>query len=286
MKKMQSRRIFLKNVGLTVCLSQLSVLVWSSGFSAMFSQGVKPSGAFSLLKLEKLLSGYNFPFVDNFSIDSFGAAYKLYNLYGENVAYAGTLSINAAAKGKNRQLKFTVSRLANNGIKNQNQIYKYIVAGDVLCQNNATLSPLKWNISSKISLSNDGDALNGTGLKYEGEIKNEEITLKAGKKIIKKAIGSIPISWKWGLLAVVQKMAKESLQELQFSMLDEFDAIYKNQKLKFRKMVSLDCGNNRLIDFKVFVLTGDGVIPTVYWVDNLNRCIFVISGMEAYVMGV
>lgn len=286
MEKLNSRRDFLKKASLLACFSQLTMMGWSTGFSTMLRESVNPSGEFSLLKLEKLLSGYKFPFIDNFSTDSFGLVYKLYNTYGANSIYAGELSLNAVSDGKDQQFKFAISRLANNGIKSQKLMYKYIVAGNVFCQNNATLSPQKWDISSKISLSNNGNDLESTGLTYKGEIKNEMIYLKEGRKIIKKTIGSMPVSWKWGLLAVVQKMAKESLQELQFSMLDEFDAIYKNQKLKYRKIVSLDCGNNRLIDFKVFELTGDGIIPTVYWVDNMNRCIFVISGMETYVLGV
>jgi len=52
----------------------------------------------------------------------------------------------------------------------------------------------------------------------------------------------------------------------------------------FRRKVNLDCGNDRLIDFKVFELTGDGVIPAVYWVDNKNRTVFVVSGMEAFIL--
>jgi len=286
MEKLQSRRGFLKKAGMTVCMSQLSMLGWSAGFSAIFSEGVNSSGEFSLLKLEKLLSGYKFPFIDNFSTDSFSSVYKLYNLYGSNSINAGDLSINSAVAGEKRQFNFSVSRLANNGIKSQKLNFKYIVSGDVLCQNNEILSPQKWNISSKISISRDNEAFNGTGLKYEGENKNGEIYLMTSGKLIKKAIASIPLSWKWGLMAVVQNMAKVSLHELQFSMLDEFDTIYQNQKMKFRKKVSLDCGNNHLIDFNVFELTGDGMIPTVYWIDNLNRCIFVVSGMEAYVLGV
>jgi hypothetical protein len=79
-------------------------------------------------------------------------------------------------------------------------------------------------------------------------------------------------------------MAEASMAELQFALLDEFDAIHQHQRMVLRKKVKLDCGVEHPVEFKVFELTGDGVIPTVYWVDNHNRTVFVISGMEAYVL--
>lgn len=284
MNKIESRRAFIRKAGMIVGFSQTSFLGWATGFSTLFREGVNPTGEFSLLKLETLLSAYRFPFIDQFSTDSFKSLYMLYNLYGDHAAYAGELSLHSANEGKTRQFFFSVGRQANNGIMNRGKNFKYIVSGDLLCRSDVTFSPEKWNVSSKIALSEDGDAFGGAGLTYTGEVKSGEICLKTGGKSIRKSIDSMPLSWKWGLLAVVQKMAEESLPELQFSMLDEFDAIYKNQKLKFRRKVSLDCGNDHLIAFKVFELTGDGVIPTVYWVDNMNRTVFVISGMEAYVL--
>jgi hypothetical protein len=75
----------LKTAGIVVGLSQVPSLGWSSGLGTLLSKGVNPHTEFSLLKLEKLLSGYNFPFTDAFSTASFHSQYKLYNLYGASV---------------------------------------------------------------------------------------------------------------------------------------------------------------------------------------------------------
>ena len=40
----------------------------------------------------------------------------------------------------------------------------------------------------------------------------------------------------------------------------------------------------QIVEFSVFDVLGDGIIPTVYWVDNYNRVIFIVSGVEAYVL--
>ena len=284
MEKLQNRRNFLKKAGFVTALSQLPFIGWAEGFSSLFGTGVNPAGELSILKLEKLLPTYLFPFIDRFSTGSFKLHYALYNLYGNNATHGGEFSFDATVSGEKREFKFTSSRLANNGIKESGQIFKYIVSGDVVCENIGTLSPTKWSIESKISLTENGAPFGGTGIVNKGEIKNGTVCLKTGTKKIRKPIGNIALSWKWGLIAVAQKMAEDSIIELQFALLDEFDTIFQNQKLKFRRKVALDCGNDRKIDFKIFELTGDGVLPTVYWVDNMNRTLFVISGMEAYIL--
>lgn len=284
MEKIRGRRNFLKITGLAAGLVQLPLWGWSSGFAAMLSQGLNPSGEFSLLKLEKLLSGYKFPSTNQFSTVSFKSAYQLYNLYGDNAVFAGEFFLESGMKGKDRWFDFLNWRLAAEGIKNKDQKFMYVVSGHVKCKTDPTFSPEKWNVLSRIARSADGVAFGGTGIINEGKATGGEITLKTSGKTIKKTFGSEPLSWKWGLPAVMQNMAESSMEELRFSALDEFDAVHQIQKIRFRRNVKINCGNQQLIDFKVFELTGDGVIPTVYWVDNMNRTVFVISGMEAFVL--
>lgn len=284
MEKIQNRRSFLKKVSLFAGLTQLPLMGWPAGFSTMVAEGLNPSGEFSLLKLEKLLSGYKFPVVQQFSTDKFHSTYKLYNLYGDDAVFAGEFILKSELKGKSRSFDFSISRRANSGIKKGVPEFKYIVSGKVECKTDATLSPEKWKVSSRIALAEDGVAFDGTGFLNEGEVKKSEISIKTTGKPIIKSFGSMPLSWKWGLPAVVQNMAESHKQELHFASLDEFDTVYNNQKIRFRRTVRVDCGNNLLTDFNVFGLTGDGIIPTFYWVDHLNRTVFVISGMEAYVL--
>ena len=292
MEIQNNRRNFIRKAGVYTLLSQVPLLGWGKGFSTLqnegastsLAEGVKPAGEFSLLKLEKILPSYKFPLIAKFSTSSFKSHFALYNLYGNNVTEAGEFILNADSKGENLQFGFTSSRFANNGVRDRSLVYKYIVSGGVLCTNNVALSPQKWDVSSKISLSEVGEAYGGTGLQNIGVVKGGEIHLKLAEKEIRKSFGPRTLSWKWGLIAVAQKMAEASIQEQQFAILDEFDAIYLMQCMKYRRKVSLDCGNEKPIDFKVFELTGDGVIPTVYWVDHMNRTVFVISGMEAYVL--
>ena len=278
------KRDFLKNIFFAAGLSQLPLPGWGKGFSALLENGIKPGGEFSLLKLEKLLAGYQFPAIDRFSTSAFDLGYKLYNLYGDNAVFAGEFVLHSSTKENLRQFEFKNWRWADNGSKNRLKKFKYLVSGNVQCEANDALTPREWKVASRISLSEEGSPFGGTGWINSGEAKNGEVILKTNRRPIRKAFGQSLLSWKWGLPAVVQQMAEASITVLQFALLDEFDAIYQNQILTFRKKVKLDCGIEHPIEFKVFELTGDGVIPTVYWVDNQNRTVFVISGMEAYVL--
>jgi hypothetical protein len=71
--------------------------------------------------------------------------------------------------------------------------------------------------------------------------------------------------------------------EIHFSALDEMDMIYEHQYIRLRKYQEIDTGSGR-VNFKVYDVLGDGLIPTVYWVDELDRVVFIINGMEAFVL--
>jgi len=284
MEKLQSRRNFLKLAGLVAGAMQLPLFGWPAGFRTLLNEGINPSGEFSLLKLEKLLSSYQFPFIEQFSTSEFHSGYKLYNLYGDNMVYAGEFFLKSEIKGEGCLFDILDWRYADNGIEDKKGKFKYIVSGSVTTVSDKTLTPKNWNVFSRIALSEKDKAYGGTALINKGTVLNRDILIETPFKSIKKSIGNQSLSWKRGLIAMVQRMAESSTDELQFAMLDEFDTIHPNQTLKNKNKVTLDCGEDHLIDFRIFEQTGEGIIPTVYWVDQWNRTVFVISGMEAFVL--
>ncbi len=284
MEKQQGRRNFLKLAGLTAGALQLPLAGWAEGFKTLLNEGINPSGEFSLLKLEKLLVGYAFPFVEQFSTSGFHSGYKLYNLYGDNIVFAGELFIKSETKGENRLFDFLDWRFADNGIKDRIKKFKYIVSGSVTTAHDTTLTPEQWNVFSRIALTENDKPYRGAGLVSQGTVLNGDIMIQTPAKLFGKPGFNQALSWKWGLISVAQQMAEASTPEIQFNMLDEFDIVHPNQKMKNKKQATIDCGGGRLVDFNVFEQTGEGVIPTIYWVDQWNRTVFVVSGMEAYVL--
>lgn len=283
MEKVQTRRNFIRTAALATAVSSVSFRGWAEGFSALFNEGIHPSGEFSLLKLEKMLQNYQLPAAGNFSENSFSLNYRLFNLYGNNAAPAGTMKWNLEPVNGKRQFRFSVDRIAGNGIMDQSVSFVYSTEGEVTCAPNDAFTPEKWNVSKRIARNSEKEGYMGAGQTISGTLKNNRITLVTGKNKIVKETGALPLSWKWGVMAMVQNMARKNHQELQFSALDEFDALYAFQEVKFVKDVPLDCsGTHRT--FRVFLHTGDGIIPTFFWVDDLLRTVFVLTGMEAFVL--
>lgn len=116
MEILQSRRNFLKSAGVIAGVTQLPLMGWASGFSTLLNEAVHPGNEFSLLKLENILAGYQFPFADQFSTITFKTAYKRYNIYGDHPVSAGRFALKSGIKGNHQQFDFSNGRLANNGI--------------------------------------------------------------------------------------------------------------------------------------------------------------------------
>ena len=283
MEKIHSRRNFIRTAGIAAAVSSVSLTGWAKGFSILFNEGIHPSGDFSLLKLEELLKNYQLPVTADFSEKSFRLNYKLYNLYGNNAASAGTMKWDMDTENDNRNFRFAIDRNAGNGITDKSKSFTYSIAGEVTCSPDESFTPEKWIVSKRIARNGSREGYMGTELTVSGFYKNNKLVLDSSKESKPIETGSIPLSWKWGVMAVVQNMARKNLQELQFSALDEFDVLFASQKVKFVRNVPLDC-NGTLRTFMIFLQTGDGIIPTVFWVDDLFRTVFVITGMEAFVL--
>lgn len=279
-----SRRAFIKQAGIVAAVSGISLSAWSKGLEKLYSAGVNPGNEFSLLKLERLLPGYSFPEISSFSTDAFTLEYDLYNMYHTNDTYAGMMRMTEHVRGRKRINDFHNERLATDGIMDRSKRFRYFVSGNVVCSNDQTFTPEKWDISSKIALTADTPAYLNTGLNNKGSVRNKQVRIQSAGKNIRLTYDNDALTWKWGIISLVQTMAKNNVNALQFASLDEFDICYNNQSVVHRRNSTIDCGAAGQIRFKVFEHLGEGIVPTVYWVDDKNRTVFVITGMESYIL--
>jgi hypothetical protein len=281
-----SRRTFIKQAGIVAAVSGISLSAWSRGLLRLYNMGVDPGNEFSLLKLERLLPEYNFPEISSFSTDAFTLEYDLYNMYHTNDTFAGQMTMTERVIGRKRITDFHNERLANNGIMDRSKRFRYFVSGNVVCSNDNTFTPEKWDVASKIALTSDAPAYMNTELNNKGTAKNNQVRIKSAGKNILLTYDNEALTWKWGIISLVQTMAKNNVNSLQFASLDEFDICYNNQSVVHRRNSTIDCGAAGQIQFKVFEHLGEGIVPTVYWVDDKNRTVFVITGMESYILKV
>ncbi len=281
-----NRRRFLKTTAMTFAATGLSTGVFSTPFKFLYTDDLDPSDEFSLLKLSKILPDYKFPFVEDFLNSNYILNYSLYNLYPLNHHHikAGSFMMNKANSNTNlSDYSLKIKRLANTDMTSNAGEFYYFLKAKLSAENDLYSTPVKWECETKIGLSEYAPAYMNTLHSWTGDRTKRKIVLRSSHYDLSKTYVSKNLTWKWGIIDLVQGMARESIHQTNFSTLDEFDMIYDNQSVRFRKNKSIDCGS-KTIPFKVFDLTGDGIVPTVYWVDDHNRVCFIISGMEAYMV--
>jgi hypothetical protein len=288
MKTNLNRRSFLLNTGVGTLGLLIPNQLFSSSFGLLYHSGINPGKEFSLLKMEKILPDYRIPPCSNFTTDKFWLSYTLYNFYQELVMNAGWFEIlKKDIPGPTYLAACIRKATADISIENENYIGKYrgnyIFNGQIEAENDLLASPLKWECETKISDDINGSPYLNTQHRWKGSYKDGHVQYHSGSQHIVKNPANPKLTWKWGIINLVQKMAEQSVSEVHFSTLDEMDMIFDHQYARFRKKQQIDCGTGN-VEFSVFDVLGDGIIPTVYWVDNFNRVIFIISGVEAYVL--
>jgi hypothetical protein len=283
-----NRRRFLQSTGMGAFSLLIPKSLIHNSFAPLYKGQVDPGDDFSLLKLERILPGYNFPFIRSFSTDNFRLSFALYNLYQEFAVNAGIFEISRG-EGPDPMYQVICYRNASADIVVDNDSYKsifrgnYIFQGQITTRDDLLASPVSWECETMISKNKERNPFMNTLHQWKGSFKKGQVNYKSGFINYKKKPASKNLTWKWGIINLIQKMTEKSVSEVHFSALDEMDMLYEHQFARFRKKQKIDCGQE-ILEFSIFDVLGDGIIPTVYWTDNLNRVVFIITGVEAYVL--
>ncbi len=262
--------------------------ILSTSLAPLYDCRIDPGNEFALLKLEKILPGYDFRLDEAYSTMDYELEFRLYNLYSNLAKPAGSFRIwRHADHAPNFQVESI--RICSSDIHlRTGDLVKhfkgaYFFTGDIYAENNILATPRSWLCRTKIARTKKDPAYLDTDHTWRGSYGNGQISYESGPYHYSKPAGSRDLTWKWGIIHLIQKMAETSMDEIHFSALDELDMVYDHQYARFRKQQAIDCGD-RILDFKVFDVLGDGIIPTVYWVDNRHRVVFIVTGTEAFVL--
>jgi hypothetical protein len=280
MKNILKRRDFIRNAGLTVAAAIIPGKLLSSAFAPFYADQFDPGEEFSLLKLEAIFPNYQYPRADQHSTVDFDLNFRLYNSYGKSVRHAGTFSFKKQGRTKPVYNVRSIRMVSADHPPAQKR-FDYYFNGRIVTRDDALATPLSWECDTKVAKGADEPPYLNSGHKWKGTYKDSVVEYTSGDVLLKKPVTHENLSWKWGLINLVQKM--DPKDEIHFSALDEMDMIYEHQYIRLRKYQEIDTGTGR-VNFKVFDVLGDGIIPTVYWVDELDRVVFIINGMEAFVL--
>lgn len=280
MEKTYNRRNFIRNTGLTAAAAAMPGKLLSSAFAPFYADQFDPGEEFSLLKLKAIFPDYQYPRADQHSTGEFDLNFRLYNCYGKAVRHAGSFSFKKQG-GTLPVYDVRSVRMVSADHPPAQRKFDYYFNGRIITQDDALATPLSWKCDTRVAKGADEPPYMNSGHKWEGSYKEGVVKYTSGDVHLKKAVPHENLSWKWGLINLVQKM--DPKDEIHFSALDEMDMIYEHQYTRFRKYQEIDTGSGR-VNFKVYDVLGDGIIPTVYWVDELDRAVFIINGMEAFAL--
>jgi hypothetical protein len=154
----------------------------------------------------------------------------------------------------------------------------------LVCAGDNLATPVKWETTYtaaapahplKMSLE----------LRETGMARDRSIFIERGT-VQKKLLLSSPFTSSWSLFDAVQRLARPVGAPLRFTLLDAGDAPKPNQVLAFYQSADL---KNRwpgapTLRVHGFLQIGDGISPQVFWVDDRGELLFLLSGLDAYVL--
>lgn len=253
----------------------------SSAFAPFYADQFDPGEEFSLLKLEGIFPEYQYPRAKKYSTDKFDLQFRLYNCYGKTVRPAGEFSFTKQ-DGSKPVYNVHCFRMVSADHPPSQRKFDYFFKGRIVTRDDELATPLSWECETKVAKGANEPPYLNSGHKWKGSYQDGVVEYSSGDVHMKKPVPHENLSWKWGLINLVQKM--DPKDEFHFSALDEMDMIYAHQYTRLRKYQEIETGSGK-VKFKVYDILGDGVIPTVYWVDELDRVVLIINGMEAFVLG-
>jgi hypothetical protein len=289
MKTTIDRRKFLKAAGMGTAGSLVPGHILGTSLAPLYSGLVDPGEEYTLLRIADLWPDYSFPHVEKFETDQYKLSFKLYNFYRQFVKDAGAFWIERTGVSDPVFHVKSEREAAGDVITELNDDYapyfqgSYLVSGMVHTAGDILATPLSWSCETKIVRKGEEEAYLNSDHRWTGEFRKGHVYYESGSIKLKKDRIQGELSWKWGLIHLVQKMAEQSVREVHFSALDELDMVYEHQYARFRKKQMVDCGRGP-VEFTVIDVLGDGIIPTVYWIDDTNRLVFIVSGVEVYLI--
>jgi hypothetical protein len=246
----------------------------------MDSSTVDVTGArehFALNKIAGLVESYQAPASEFDPNGNWSSTYTINTLLQEGAfGSEGELTVERVlADDGGFQLRIDCHRSGRSG-------FAYRVHVDAECSDDALSTPRSWNAVSKIAKSVGDPPYMGSGLVKKGTVEDGALRLVTGSDA-----RVIPLpghhTLKWCLVDATQRLPGAATEDIEFSLVDEFDQVRSGQCLSYMESAAIEM-NGTVGRLTAYQHLGAGVIPTVYWVDEDGRLLFIMTGQEVYVL--
>jgi len=93
-----------------------------------------------------------------------------------------------------------------------------------------------------------------------------------------------PYTVNWCLFDAVQRLPGKDTPPRTFTLIDHFDQPKPETTLSFRKAMDVRVAGGRTLRTLAYQQLGCGNVPWVYWTDEAGRLLWVVAGLEGYVL--
>ncbi len=230
---------------------------------------------FSLHRLAFVLSRYAPPEGGFNPFGQWNLKYTYHSLGYWYFRRQGSLHIERKRQDDGVLFSFNCMRLGRTG-------YNHYISAKVLARDDPLSTPLSWTMEAKLATGPDATPYLLSGIRKTAQFRDGALTVTCNGD---SEVTHIPGDYtcKWSLIDVVQRLLNASTERRSFSLVDEFDEVRHHQTIAYRTSANVPLkGMPR--NLTAYEHLGEGVIPTVYWVDEFGRALFVVSGVEAFVL--
>lgn len=237
--------------------------------------------------------------------DPAGSWRQRWDLYTLTMAYAvaGSLTIERMPTAQGTLLKIDY-------LKNGTSGYRERAVGEVLLAPDAIGTLKSWKVNSRLE-NGQGAILADTEMEQEATMDGTamEVTVNPGglrRSVPLRNDGRTALNW--GLIEAVQRLAPMAVEE-EFDLLEHYDQLKPGMRLRPRVSAHVEAGGTARLEEQetqlkkgaifspvairegAFTMNlrsceqlGFGIIPTVYWLDGRGRTVFVMAGIEGYIL--
>jgi hypothetical protein len=231
---------------------------------------------FALNKIANVLENYQAPLTPFQPAGNWVQQYEMLTIGTDRISKQGSLAIaRKADTAGNTVLRLDCGRNAASG-------FSHFVRAELTCIDNSISTPISWSFSTKLAKSLEDEAYLHSGLEKEACVVDGELKISVKGKEKRIALPGA-YTCKWCLLDAVQRLPEAGMEPEEFWLIDEFDQVRGKETLQFRHKEAVLL-SGKPAELTAYQVTGMGLLPTVYFRDEYGRLLFIISGLEAYVL--
>ena len=162
--------------------------------------------------------------------------------------------------------------------------YRYYTIADLKCTDFDWCAPTSWTVETKVAEGADRKAYLDSGLTKKANVKNGILSLQSGGAKHELKLPGL-YNCKWALLNSIGRLRKLNKENVEFTMIDEYDQLCPGQKISLRGKNKMKTKNGEA-EIWSYQHTGTGTMPGVFYVDEAGRVLFYMAGMQLLALGV